>query len=86
VPEVELSVVMPAHNEEDLLDKAVRAVVDGLRDRTRPFEVIIVENGSADRTGAVADALAAEIAEVRALSSPQPDYGRALRTGFLAAR
>ena len=86
MPEVELSVVMPAHNEEDLLDKAVHTVVDGLRDRGRTFEVIVVENGSRDRTASVAVALAEEVPEVRALSSPEPDYGRALRTGFLAAR
>ena len=84
--EVELSVVMPAHNEEDLLDKAVRAVVDGLRHRRRAFEVVVVENGSSDRTASVAAALAEELAEVQALSSAEPDYGRALRTGFLAAR
>lgn len=81
----QLSVVMPAHNEEDLLDKAVHAVVDGLRDRDIPFEVIVVENGSSDRTAAIAEGLAEEVVEVRALSSPEPDYGRALRAGFLAA-
>ena len=86
MPEVELSVVMPAHNEEDLLDKAVHAVVDGLRDRGLSFEVVVVENGSTDRTASVAAALAEDVAEVRALSSAQPDYGQALRTGFLAAR
>lgn len=84
--EVELSVVMPAHNEEDLLEKAVHAVVDGLRDRARAFEVVIVENGSRDRTAAIAAGLAEAVGEVRALSSAEPDYGRALRTGFLAAR
>jgi glycosyltransferase involved in cell wall biosynthesis len=85
VPKVELSVVMPAHNEEDLLDKAVHTVVDGLRDRHRTFEVVVVENGSQDRTAEIATALAAEVPEVTALTSPEPDYGRALRTGFLAA-
>jgi len=76
---------MPAHNEEELLDKAVHAVVDGLRDRSRTFEVILVENGSTDRTAAIATALAEQMAEVTALSSPVADYGRALRAGFLAA-
>ncbi len=85
VPQVELSVIMPAHNEEDLLDKAVHAVVDGLRDRHRAFEVLVVENGSQDATAAIAAALAEAVPEVRALSSAEPDYGRALRTGFLAA-
>src|SRR3712207_5227768 len=86
VPEVELSVVMPAHNEEELLYKAVHAVVDGVRDRGIAFEVVVVENGSADRTAEIATALAGEVPEVRALSAPDADYGRALRTGFLAAR
>lgn len=81
-----LSVVMPAHNEEDLLDKAVHSVVDGLRDRGEAFEVVVVENGSTDRTASVATGLAEEVAEVRALSSDEPDYGKALRIGFLAAR
>ena len=86
MPDLELSVVMPAHNEEELLDKAVHAVVDGLRDRGRTFEVVVVENGSQDRTGQIAAALAEDVAEVRAMAWPEPDYGRALRAGFLAAR
>ena len=86
VPVVELSVVMPAHNEEDLLDKAVRSVVDGLRDRSRAFEVVVVENGSRDRTASIAAALAEDVDEVTALRWPEADYGRALRAGFLAAR
>ena len=49
-----LSVVMPAHNEEGYLDAAVRDVVDGLRTAGRPFEVVVVENGSTDETAAVA--------------------------------
>ena len=85
MPDLELSVVMPAHNEEELLEKAVHTVVDGLRDRLSPFEVIIVENGSTDATAFIAEALAEEVAEVRSLTSHEPDYGRALRVGFLAA-
>ena len=76
---------MPAHNEQELLEKAVHAVVDGLRDRAGRFEVIIVENGSSDHTASIAEALAQEVAEVRSLNHPDPDYGRALRAGFLAA-
>ncbi|MEO5679616.1 MAG: glycosyltransferase, partial [Acidimicrobiales bacterium] len=85
VAEVKLSVVMPAHNEEDLLNKAVHAVVGGLRDRRLAFEVVVVENGSSDRTAEIASALAEDVAEVRWLTAPEPDYGRALRAGFLAA-
>src|SRR5207342_1477081 len=53
-----ISVVMPAFNEEEILESSVRAVVDGMRTRDRRFEVIVVENGSTDDTAAIADALA----------------------------
>jgi glycosyltransferase involved in cell wall biosynthesis len=80
-----LSVVMPAFNEQEYLADAVGAVVDGLRRRGGPFEVIVVENGSSDGTLGVANDLAAQYPEVRVLSSPEADYGRALRAGFVAA-
>ena len=76
---------MPAHNEEAFLDEAVREVVDALRPQGEPFEVVVVENGSTDQTAVVAAKLEAELPEVRALSSPDADYGAALRTGFLEA-
>ncbi|HEX2272956.1 MAG TPA: glycosyltransferase family 2 protein [Acidimicrobiales bacterium] len=76
---------MPAHDEEAYLAPAVRAVVAGLRDRGRPFEVVVVENGSTDATAAVARDLAGELAEVRVLSLSHADYGGALREGFLSA-
>lgn len=82
---MQLSVVMPAHDEEAYLSAAVRAVVSGLRERDRTFEVVVVENGSADATAEVARALAEDLPEVRVLTLPEADYGAALREGFLAA-
>jgi glycosyltransferase involved in cell wall biosynthesis len=76
---------MPAHDEEAYLAPAVRDVVTGLRERGRPFEVVVVENGSTDATAGVARALADELAEVRVVSLPHADYGRALQEGFLSA-
>lgn len=76
---------MPAHNEEAYLATAVNEVVGALRERSQPFELLIVENGSTDATAVLARSLAAEVAEVRTLSLPEPDYGHALRTGFLEA-
>ncbi|MGI9080254.1 MAG: glycosyltransferase [Acidimicrobiales bacterium] len=76
---------MPAHDEEDWLRAAVAEVSAGLRDRSQPFELVIVENGSNDTTLEVARGLESEYPEVRALSLDQADYGLALRAGFLAA-
>ena len=80
-----ISVVMPAHDEESFLAAAVREVAEGMRSRGE-FEVLIVENGSSDATADVGKALMEEIPEVRVLSLGAADYGKALRTGFLAAR
>ena len=81
----ELTVVLPAHNEAGMLEDAVREVATGLRDRSRSFEIVVVENGSTDDTAAIAVRLASEFPELRALSLAEPDYGRALRAGLLAA-
>jgi glycosyltransferase involved in cell wall biosynthesis len=77
---------MPAHNEQEYLAGAVAEVVTGLRSRGTPFEVIVSENGSTDRTAEVAACLADAYPEVRGVTSPRADYGEALRRGFLAAR
>ncbi|MGQ0744607.1 MAG: glycosyltransferase family 2 protein [Acidimicrobiales bacterium] len=89
-----LSVVLPAHNEEELLASTVGSILSalegpaphggGLRDEA--FEVIVVENGSTDSTPLLARRLAAARSEVRVLSLPEGDYGRALRAGLLASR
>ena len=76
---------MPAHNERALLEESVRAVTDGLRASGRAFELLVVENGSGDGTLALAQRLAADVSELHVHTLSQPDYGRALRTGLLAA-
>ena len=83
---LECTVVLPAHNEEEILATTVEELVAGLRERGVAFEVLVVENGSTDDTAALAARLAAANPEVVALSDPTPDYGRALRRGLLAAR
>lgn len=80
-----LSVVMPAHNEEELLGSSVAEVTAGLRERDLSFEIIVVENGSHDDTRALAERLVAASPEVRLSTLPRADYGRALRTGLVAA-
>jgi glycosyltransferase AglD len=75
---------MPAHNEQAYLAAAVEQVVLGLRARSRSFEVLVCENGSTDATAEVAAGLAERFPEMRTVSSPVADYGKALRTGFLA--
>lgn len=81
-----LSVVLPAYNEAPFLPTTIDDLRAGLAPRGEEYELIIVENGSKDDTRAVAADLERRFPEVRALTHPEPDYGRALRAGFLAAR
>jgi glycosyltransferase involved in cell wall biosynthesis len=85
-PAPAFSIVVPAHNEEAYLRPAVTRILDGLRSRGESFEVVICENGSADRTAAIAAEISSTVAEVEWLQLPVADYGQALRAGFLAAR
>ena len=80
-----VSVVMPAFNEAEILSTSVKTVVDGLRARSESFDLFIVENGSTDMTLSIAQGIAAEFPEVHVEHRDEADYGRALRTGLLAA-
>jgi glycosyltransferase involved in cell wall biosynthesis len=80
-----LSVVMPAHNEAEYLETAVREVHDGLRARDLDFELLVVENGSTDGTLEIAHKLAREYTGVRAISRPVANYGAALRDRLIAS-
>jgi len=81
----QVTVVMPAHNEEALLARSVGEVAEALRERGLAFEILVAENGSTDATLAVAHDLAAKEPAVRVLTRPTADYGRAMRAGILAA-
>jgi glycosyltransferase involved in cell wall biosynthesis len=76
---------MPAHNEQGYLAAAVERVVNGLRDRPEPFEVIVCENGSTDLTAKIASECCRLHPELKVVALPEADYGRALRAGFLAS-
>ncbi len=82
-----LSVFFPCYNEEANVERVTRAAVAMCR-RVCPgdFEVIIVNDGSRDRTGEIADRLAAELPGVRAVHNrPNLGYGGALQRGFREA-
>lgn len=76
-----------AYNEAANLEAVVREIRDGL-DRLGPgHEILIVDDGSSDGTGAAADALAREMADVRVIHhASNGGLGAVYRTGFDQAR
>ncbi|MGO9559260.1 MAG: glycosyltransferase [Acidimicrobiales bacterium] len=81
---LDVSVVLPAHNEESLIAETVTTLVAALSGER--FEIIIVENGSTDRTAEECQRLALEHPEVDLVRLIEADYGDALRYGFFQAR
>jgi hypothetical protein len=82
----ELSFVIPVYNEEAIIEAALRGFVLELRTFARPFEVIVSANGCRDQTVPIALELQKELPELVVLDDVEPNYGRALKTGILAAR
>jgi len=77
----ELSVVIPAYNEEQAIGQVIQHLLETLRNSGWRFEIIAVNDGSTDQT-----AKAAEEAGAKVVSHPKNSgYGRALRTGIEAA-
>src|SRR5215203_1638176 len=83
-----LSYFFPAHNEEANLEGLVLEALATLPRIADEFEIIVVDDGSRDRTGQIADRLAAEHPGiVRAIHHARNrGYGGALRSGFEASR
>jgi glycosyltransferase involved in cell wall biosynthesis len=86
-PLARLSYFFPAHNEEANLEGLVAEALATLPSLAETFEIIIVNDGSRDATGRIADELtAANPGTVRAVHHPTNlGYGAALRSGFRAA-
>ncbi|MGH7193713.1 MAG: glycosyltransferase family 2 protein [Candidatus Saccharimonadales bacterium] len=82
-----LSIVLPAYNEEVVIAQTVQDCLRTLRRYCPNTEVIVVDDGSRDNTGAIADELASRDARVVAVHNrPNRGYGGALLAGFDAAR
>ena len=81
-----LSIFFPCHNEQDNIERVTQQALEVARGITPDFEILLINDGSTDDTARVADALAAEHPEVRAIHHPvNRGYGAALQTGFTEA-
>jgi len=84
---IEISVVVPAYNEEDSLPVLHREIAEALDGAGVPFETIFVDDGSSDRTPEVLAELAAADPRVRVLlQTPNRGQSAALASGWEAAR
>lgn len=81
-----LSVILPAYNEEENIARYVITAESLLGELVDNFEIIIINDGSTDNTGAVCKELAEKFDSVRVISKQKNEgYGWALKSGFKAA-
>jgi glycosyltransferase involved in cell wall biosynthesis len=80
-----LSVVLPMHDEEAYVRRAVLAAREGVKTVCENYEIIVVDDGSTDRTGEIAQSLAQEDPRVRVLhQARRRGLGATLRAGYAA--
>jgi dolichol-phosphate mannosyltransferase len=80
---VKLSVVIPARNEEGSIGKTVTGIVDALVREGIDYEIVVIDDGSSDRTAAIVADIAMKDGYVRCVSSPYRNgFGFAVRAGL----
>lgn len=83
---VSLSVFLPCYNEQDNVGRTTEQALQVLEGLNADFEVIIVDDGSSDSTGRIADEIAGRDPRVKVVHHPTNlGYGAALQSGFRTA-
>ena len=81
-----LSVILPAYNEEANVALAVERVSETMQSLGMDYEIILVNDGSRDRTGEIARELQTRIPHFKLVEHfPNRGYGGSLKAGFAAA-
>lgn len=85
---ITLSVFFPAYYDELNIGKVTKKAIEVLEElKLKDYEIIIIEDGSPDKTGEVADELARQFPKVRVIHHKKNmGYGATLRDGFLNAK
>lgn len=86
VTDLLLSLVIPAYNEESRLPATLQRISDALEAHGEPYEVLVVVNGSTDRTADVVKAASERDSNIRLIVTPLAGKGRAVRIGISEAK
>lgn len=81
-----LSIIIPAHNEEKRLPATLKQIHAFLNTQEYDAEIVVVENGSHDKTLEIAQQFCDRIPYLRVLKEERRGKGLAVRTGILEAR
>lgn len=82
----ELSVVLPAHDEEESIARVIESWSAELTRLGLDFELLVLDDGSRDRTGEIVAGLAGREPRVHLLAHPNCGHGPTIMRGYRAAR
>lgn len=81
-----ITIAIPAYNEAENIEWVTKDTLKTLPKYFRDWEIIIVDDGSTDKTGEIADRLAAKNSQVKVIHQPNGGYSQAMLAGIMAAR
>lgn len=83
---MKLSIVIPAHNEEDCIGPTVRGVIDELGKEKIEYEIIVINDNSSDNTKHIIEDLIKAYPAIRLINRKGPcGFGRTIRDGLSSA-
>ena len=82
-PSLLLSIVIPAYNEETRLPQSLAAIVDFLKVQDFESEVLVVDDGSNDRTPEIVKEFSAKYPFIQLLQPGRGGKGHAVKAGML---
>lgn len=84
---MDISVVCPFYNEAEIIEQAIQQLLQQLESLSGEWELIVVNDGSTDNSGQIAQQIAKDCPNLRVLGYPfNRGRGYALRTGIAAAQ
>jgi len=84
---MDYSIILPAYNEEETIERAIRETVAVFDPLAKEYEIIVVDDGSSDDTAVIVNSLSAELPVIRLLQhAANGGKGGAVRTGVMNAQ
>ena len=83
---ISVSVVIPAYNEELRIRNSLQKVMNFMRDNYDDYEVLLVDDGSTDRTVNIAEDFAKNYPTLKIVKNPHSGKGYTVKTGMLMAK
>lgn len=80
-----ITIAIPAFNEEENIEWVVKDSLKSLPKYFRDYEIVVVDDGSTDKTGTIADRLVLKNPRVKVVHQPNGGYSKAMLSGIKAA-